>query len=118
MAQEFPLTLTIKALDKATGPLRAMAARLKGITEPFSRFGKEFGEFSKAAGLSKISDGFKGVGSAVSKTSWPSFMSRSARSLLCVVVPDPSGPSRTMNFPGMGGVYTAEKFDHNFAFTH
>lgn len=64
-ANEFPLTLVIRALDKATGPLRAMTARLNTITAPFRGFAKEWGKFSEAAGLSKIGAGFRGVGSSI-----------------------------------------------------
>lgn len=65
MAAEFPLALVIKAVDKASGPLRAMAAKLNAIREPFKAFSKDWEGFSKAAGLANIVNGFKGVGSAV-----------------------------------------------------
>ena len=66
MSAEFPLTLTIRALDKASGPLRAFTGKLNKITAPFRTFGKDFGDFSKAANLGGIVKGFQGVGSAVS----------------------------------------------------
>ncbi len=64
MGVNFPVTLTIKALDKMSGPLRAMTARLNKITAPFRALGKDFGDFSKAANLGGVMAGFKGVGSA------------------------------------------------------
>lgn len=70
---EFPLALVIKAVDKATGPLRAMAARMKAITAPTDKLGKEWGDFSKAAGLGNLVEGFKGVGSAIGNVGHQAF---------------------------------------------
>ncbi len=66
-SKDFPLTLTIKAIDKATGPLRVMTGKIAKFTAPFRSFGKDLSNFSEAAGLAKIGAGFKGVGSAVGK---------------------------------------------------
>ncbi len=71
--KDFPITLTIRALDKASGPLRAMTARLDKITAPFRSFGKTFGDFSKAANLGGVVAGFKGVGSAMSNVGTQAF---------------------------------------------
>lgn len=58
--QQYPLALVIKAVDKATGPLREMNAKIKAFTDPLQKL-------SKDAGFPKLFDAFKGVGSAASK---------------------------------------------------
>lgn len=62
--REFPLALVVRAVDKATGPLRAMTARIERVTAPIRNLSKDWAKFSEAAGLGKIAGGFKGVGSA------------------------------------------------------
>lgn len=64
MANNVDLSLTIKAIDKATGPLRAVTAKLNALTSPMRGFSKDLGDLSKAAGLGEISKAFGGVGSA------------------------------------------------------
>jgi TP901 family phage tail tape measure protein len=39
MAQAFPLTLVIKAVDKATGPLRDFSAKVKGVSKAVGKAG-------------------------------------------------------------------------------
>lgn len=58
--QQYPLALVIKAVDKATGPLREMNAKIKAFTDPLQKLSKE-------AGFPKLFDAFKGVGDAASK---------------------------------------------------
>lgn len=65
MAQEFPLSLVIKAVDKASGPLRALTERLEKVNAPFKQIGKDFGRFSEAAGLSGFQKGLSGFGGAL-----------------------------------------------------
>lgn len=65
MSQEFPLSLVIKAVDKASGPLRALTERLEKVNAPFKQIGKDFGRFSEAAGLSGFQKGLSGFGGAL-----------------------------------------------------
>lgn len=63
--KEFPLSVTIRAVDQLTGPFRAITARLLPITKAFSGAGKDLSKFSEAVGFGKLFDGFTGVGGAV-----------------------------------------------------
>lgn len=58
--EEYPLALVIRAVDKATGPLREINAKIKKFTDPLQKL-------SKDAGFPKLFEAFKGVGSAASK---------------------------------------------------
>lgn len=62
--KQYPLTLLIRAVDKATGPLRAINSRIHRIGAPFRALGASLQSFSNEAGLPKLVDGFKGVGLA------------------------------------------------------
>lgn len=55
----------MRAVDKLTGPVRAMTATLNQLTAPTRKLSKEFSRFSDATGFSKVSEGFHGVGGAV-----------------------------------------------------
>lgn len=59
------LTLTVKLLDKATGPLRAMTGKLNQLQKPMAGFKADWASFAKVSNLSGIADGFKRVGSEV-----------------------------------------------------
>jgi hypothetical protein len=59
---EYPLALVIKAIDRASGPLRAVASN---IAKTAGGVRKGFGDLSKFAGFPKLVDGFKGVGASV-----------------------------------------------------
>ena len=63
--QEHSLALVVRAVDKASGPLRALTAKFNTITAPFKGLGKDWDAFSKAANLGGIVEGFKGVGGAL-----------------------------------------------------
>lgn len=65
MATNADLSLTIRAIDKISAPMRAMTAKIKILTAPFRKMGKDFDELSKAANFPGIVKGFSGVGSAV-----------------------------------------------------
>lgn len=72
--REYPLSLVIKAVDRATGPLDRVTARLERMNAPFARlgksadrFGRRLSAFSEESGLTKLGGGFKGVGSAMGK---------------------------------------------------
>lgn len=59
------LTLTIKLLDRATGPLRAMTARLNNLQKPMAGFKESWAQFAKVSNLSGIASAMKDVGSEV-----------------------------------------------------
>jgi hypothetical protein len=65
--QQHPLSLIIRAVDKATGPLREVNAQIQRVTAPVRALGKSFGALGKEAGFPAIVDGFKGVGEATGK---------------------------------------------------
>lgn len=62
---EFPLSLIIRAVDKATGPLRQITSKLRAATAPFGKAQHGLADFARAAGVGRVIDGFKGVGSAI-----------------------------------------------------
>jgi hypothetical protein len=65
--KEFPLALVIKAVDKATGPLRKINANIAKFTAPVRKLGNSFAALSSEAGLPKLMKGFGNVGSAMGK---------------------------------------------------
>jgi hypothetical protein len=62
--QKFPLSLIIRAVDKATGPLRRVNERIQKITAPVRALGTSLSAFSKEAGFPDVIKGFSGVGAA------------------------------------------------------
>src|SRR5215510_7390261 len=63
--KEFPLSIVIRTVDKATAGIQEITKSLDKMTAPTRAFGKAFGKLKEAAGVDKVIDGFKGVGSAV-----------------------------------------------------
>jgi hypothetical protein len=63
--QEFPLRLTIKAVDEATAKLRAINASIAKTTAPVRKLNNSLRALSAEAGLPKLMKGFGGVASAV-----------------------------------------------------
>jgi hypothetical protein len=70
---EFPLALVIKAVDKATAPLRKINDRIKHATAPVRRLGNSLKAFGEEAGFPKLLKGFQGVGSALSNVGSAAF---------------------------------------------
>lgn len=71
---DFPVSVTLKAVDKATAPIRALTVRMHQLTAPVKAIGERFGRFSKAlsglsaaSGLTSVATGFKGFGKAIGK---------------------------------------------------
>lgn len=62
---DFPVSITLKAVDQATDKLRAWSTQINSITAPFSQFGKAFSDFGKSVGLEKFGKAFSGFGGAV-----------------------------------------------------
>jgi hypothetical protein len=65
MATTYPLSLTIRTIDKATAPLRALNAQMKQFTAPMRRLNNSFKALSYEAGLPRMVKGFTGIGKAV-----------------------------------------------------
>lgn len=65
MAKEYPLSLIIRAVDRATAPLRAINQRLQKITAPVRKLNNSFRALADEAGLPRLVKGFSGVGKAV-----------------------------------------------------
>jgi phage-related minor tail protein len=65
MAAEYPLSLIIKAVDKATAPLRQINARLQKFTAPVRKLNSSFRALADEAGLPRLVKGFSGVGRAI-----------------------------------------------------
>ncbi len=67
------LSLVIKAVDKATGPLREVNAQIAKATAPVRALSNGLKALSKEAGLPGLVKGFSGVGSAVGKVGREAF---------------------------------------------
>jgi hypothetical protein len=65
VAKEYPLSLIIKAVDRATAPLRQINARLQKFTAPVRKLNNAFRALSDEAGLPRLMKGFTGVGRAI-----------------------------------------------------
>lgn len=52
--KEYPISLVVKAVDKATGPLRGIAAKISGLPSLAKRLGGGLGDLSKRIGLNQI----------------------------------------------------------------
>jgi hypothetical protein len=63
--KEFPLSIVLRTVDKATAGINAVNKRLDAMTKPVRDFGKALGDLRDKSGLSSVLDGFKGVGSAI-----------------------------------------------------
>jgi hypothetical protein len=63
--KEFPLSIVIQAIDKATAPLREINAKISALTAPIAGLGAGLAGLGREAGLGKVADGFHGVTSAV-----------------------------------------------------
>lgn len=69
MASEkrFDLSLVIKAVDKATGPLREVNKRIADATAPVRKLGNSLSALAKEARIPQLISAFGGVGSAVGR---------------------------------------------------
>lgn len=67
MAAEYPLSLVIKAVDKATAPLREINKKLTAFTAPVRKLNNSFKALSDEAGIPRLAKGLRGVGHSVGK---------------------------------------------------
>lgn len=65
MAKDFPLSITVKAIDKATAPLRAINKSISQATAPIRSMANHIKALSDEAGIPRLARGFRNVGSAV-----------------------------------------------------
>lgn len=69
--KKYPLSFIIRAFDKSTGALRAWNAKVRKLTQPIrvplTRLGNRLGALSQEAGLPRLVESFKGVGTALGK---------------------------------------------------
>lgn len=70
---EYPLSLVVRAVDRATGPLRKINKLISRVTAPTRRLGNRLEVLGEAAGLPKLTEGFKGMGSAIHKVGGAAF---------------------------------------------
>ena len=73
--KESTLAIVIRTVDQATAGIRAVNARIKGLTNglavltaPAQLVGERLAALGKEAGIGKVIDGFKGVGEALGST--------------------------------------------------
>lgn len=68
--KEVPLSIVLRTVDKATAGVQAFNKRLEAQLKPIKDFKKAFGELKENLdekyGFSRVVDGFKGVGGAIS----------------------------------------------------
>ncbi len=64
-SKEFPLSIVLRTVDKATAGINAVNKRLDAMTKPVRDFKKALGDLGESSGLASVIDGFKGVGSAI-----------------------------------------------------
>jgi hypothetical protein len=65
--KEFPLSITIRTVDKATSGIKRINDQLDKSFGPLRKLGKEFGRLGENMGLSKISAGVRGIGGMFTK---------------------------------------------------
>jgi hypothetical protein len=71
VAVKYPLSLVVQAVDKATGALGAFNRRMRKLLQPvrvpLQRLGNRLTALAEEAGLPRLMEGFKGVGTALGK---------------------------------------------------
>lgn len=63
---KYPLSLVIRAVDRATGPLRHITERLARLNAPAKALRQQMGALGGELGVPKLSAGFAGIAGAVS----------------------------------------------------
>lgn len=64
-SKEFPLSVVIRAVDKATAPLREINKKISQFTSPIRKLNNSFKALSDEAGIPRLVEGVKGVGSSL-----------------------------------------------------
>lgn len=65
MADKVPLSIILSLVDKATGGIESFNKKLEAQLKPAKDFKKLLANLDEKYGVSKVADGFRGVGSAV-----------------------------------------------------
>jgi hypothetical protein len=60
--KDFPLSITVKAVDRATGTLDRVNKKLDATFKPFQKLRDQLGDLGKNSGIGKITAGLKGIG--------------------------------------------------------
>lgn len=63
--KDFPLSITVRAVDRATSTLERINKKLEAQFKPFQKLRDQIGDLGKNTGIAKISEGLKGIGSVV-----------------------------------------------------
>lgn len=63
--KDFPLSITLRTVDKATSGLKRINDQLEKARKPFAKLGEEFGRFHEHLGVEKISSGLGRIGGQV-----------------------------------------------------
>lgn len=63
--KDFPLSITVKAVDRATSTLERINKKLETQFKPFQKLRDQITDLGKNTGIGKISEGLKGIGSVV-----------------------------------------------------
>ena len=61
--KDFPLSITVRTVDKATSGLKRINDQIERARKPYKALGEQFRNLYKSSGLSQIASGFKGIGS-------------------------------------------------------
>jgi hypothetical protein len=64
-SKTFPLSIIIKAIDKATGPIKAINEQLKPLREAHEKLDKEMKTLGEGLGVEKVTGAFRGLGDAI-----------------------------------------------------
>lgn len=72
--KETKLSLIIRAVDEATGPLKKINEQLQKQNAPFKAFGEQLKKFGEESGLTRLGQAFKGVGVAVANVGKEAFV--------------------------------------------
>lgn len=72
--KETKLSLIIRAVDEATGPLKKINEQLQKQNAPFKAFGEQLKKFGEESGLTRLGQAFKGVGVAVANVGKEAFL--------------------------------------------
>lgn len=63
--KEFPLSITLRTVDKATAGLKSVNAEIRRTTAPIRGLGEQLGALSKNVGFPQMMSGFRGIANQV-----------------------------------------------------
>ncbi|SLN77607.1 phage tail tape measure protein [Oceanibacterium hippocampi] len=89
MAREFPLSIVVRAIDRATAPMRRINARMQALTEGPRRINNQIRLMAREAGLPRIAKAVDGIAGAAGRT--VDAAGASLRRFLGIVAPATAG---------------------------